>query len=251
MLGGAMKRMWLVAGLMVLCTCSRQGAPGGRENVRPAVLEWQIGITDKNGPSGMIETVLPATYAGKAVWRVVHRDPDPTEKDGGSFDMYDVDRETLVPVRSVMRREGFFLGLTFEGDSVEIEKVEGDQKSKTEVRVRNPMPEGPGVRVLVAALPLRVGYTAEFPVVDRWASDEAHRVTTMKLDVPKRATMETRLGRREVLEVVLAANDVSSSSRHWVRTEPPRYPYKIEYIRGDLHLISEVTRMAVEGGGLP
>ena len=53
----------------------------------------------------MIETILPATYAGKAVWRVVHRDPDPTEKDGGSFDMYDVDRETLVPVRSVMRRE--------------------------------------------------------------------------------------------------------------------------------------------------
>jgi len=244
-----MNRFWIVTGLMVLCACARQAAPG--ERVRPAVLEWEIGVTDKDGPSGMVETILPATYAGKAVWRVVHRDPDPTEKDGGAFDMYDVDRETLVPVRSVMRREGFFLGLTFDGDRVEIEKIEGEQKSKTEVRVRNPMPEGPGVRVLVAALPLRVGYAAEFPVVDRWAGDEAHRVTTMKLTVPKSITMETRLGRREVLEVVIAAIDGSSSSRQWVRAEPPRYPYKIEYARGDLHLVSEVTGMVLDGGGEP
>ena len=246
-----MKRFLVVAMLGVFCGCDRPASSGVASNVRPAVLEWEIGVTGKDGPSGMVETILPATYAKKAVWRVVHRDPDPTEKDGGSFDMYDVDRETLVPVRSVMRREGFFLGLTFDGDRVEIEKIEGEQKSKTEVRVRNPMPEGPGVRVLVAALPLRVGYTAEFPVVDRWASDEAHRVTTMKLTVPKRATMETRLGRREVLEVVLAASDGSSSSRHWVRAEPPRYPYKIEYVRGELHLVSEVTRIAFEGGGVP
>ena len=242
-----MKRFLVVAILGVLCGCDKPASSGVASNVRSAVLEWQIGVTEKDGPSGMVETVLPATYAGKSVWRVVHRDPDPTEKDGGSFDMYDVDRQTLVPLRSVMRREGFFLGLTFDGDRVEIEKVEGDQKSRAEARVRNPMPEGPGVRVLVAALPLRVGYTAEFAVVDRWAADEAHRVTTMKLTVPKRATMETRLGRREVFEVVLAASDGSSASRHWVRAEPPRYPYKIEYVRGDLHLVSEVTRMIFEG----
>jgi hypothetical protein len=110
-----MKRLWIVAGLMILCACSRQRAPGGRENVRPAVLEWQIGVNEKDGPTGMVETVLPATYKGKAVWRVIHRDPDPTQEGGDSFDMYDVDRETLVPLRSVMRREGFFLGLAFEG----------------------------------------------------------------------------------------------------------------------------------------
>jgi hypothetical protein len=246
-----MKRLWIVAGLMILCACSRQRAPGGRENVRPAVLEWQIGVNEKDGPTGMVETVLPATYKGKAVWRVIHRDPDPTQEGGDSFDMYDVDRETLVPLRSVMRREGFFLGLAFEGDWVEIERIDGEQKTKTEVRVKNPMPEGPGVRVLVAALPLRVGYEAEFPVVDRWARDDANRVATMKLHVPKRAMVQTRLGRREALEVVLAAADGSSSSRHWVRADPPRYPYKIEYIRGDLHLVSEATRMVFGGGGEP
>ena len=59
--------------------------------------------------------------------------------------------------------------------------------------------------------------------------------------------METRLGRREALEVVIEASDGSSSSRQWVRAEPPRYPYKMEYVRGDLHLVSEVTRMVFEG----
>jgi hypothetical protein len=221
--------------------CSRGGTI--QADVRPAVLEWQIGVNEKDGPSGMVETILPATWRGKPVWRVVHRDPDPTEKGADSFDMYDVDRETLVPRRSVMRREGFFLGLTFDGEEVEIERDEEGRKSTEKVRVRNPMPEGPGVRVLVAGLPLRVGFSREFPVVDRWAVDQAHRVAMVKLSVPRQTNVETRLGRREAFEVVIAANDGSSSSTHWVRMEPPRYPYRIEYRRGGLHLVSEVTRM--------
>lgn len=232
-----------VAGLTALGACSRRPASADSANVRAAVLEWEIGIHDKEGPSGMVETILPASYRGKPVWRVIHRDPDPTEKDGDSYDMYDVDVATFVPVRSVMRREGFALSLRFEGDRVEIERSEGDQTSTTEVNVRNPMPEGPGIRVLIAGLPLRVGYTTEFPVVDRWARDEAHRVSNVKLSVPARRTIDTRLGRVEALEVDLAASDGSSSSKHFVRTEPPMYPFRIEYKRGDLDLVSEVTRM--------
>jgi hypothetical protein len=232
-----------IAGLVASAACSRPSASGSDADVRAAVLEWEIGVGDKEGPSWMVETVLPASHRGKSVWRVIHRDPDPTEEGGDSFDMYDVDRETFVPVRSVMRREGFSLALTFEGDRVEIERNEGDQKSTTEVKVLNPMPEGPGIRVLIAALPLRVGYSKEFPVVDRWARDEAHRVANVKLTVPGRRTIDTRLGRVDALEVELAASDGSSSSKHFVRTEPPRYPFRIEYKRGDLNLVSEVTRM--------
>jgi hypothetical protein len=237
-----MGRFLAVAGLLVFAACSR--APeSGSADVRSAVLEWEIGVNDKDGPSWMVETILPASHRGRPVWRVVHRDPDPADEDGDSFDMYDVDRETFVPVRSVMRREGFSLALTFEGDRVEIEEKEGDQRSTTEVKVLDPMPEGPGIRVLIAGLPLRVGYTKEFPVVDRWARDEAHRISNVKLTVPGRRTIETRLGRVEALEVELAASDGSSSSKHFVRTEPPRYPFRIEYKRGDMNLVSEVTRM--------
>ena len=106
----------------------------------------------------------------------------------------------------------------------------------------------PGAALLIAALPLRVGYTKEFPVVDRWARDEAHRISNVKLSVPGIRTIETRLGRLEALEVELAASDGSSSSRHFVRTEPPRYPFRIEYKRGDLNLVSEVIRMVFAYG---
>ena len=231
-----------VAGLVVSAACSRPSSSASTAGVRAAVLEWEIGVGDKEGASFMVETVLPATHRGQEVWRVIHRDPDPTDEGGGSYDMYDVHRETLAPVRSALWRPGFSLALTFEGDRVEIEKTEGDRKSTSE-QVRNSMPEGPGIRVLIAGLPLKVGYSKEFPIVDRWARDDAHRVKNVKLSVPGRRTIDTRLGRVEALEVDLASADGSSSSKHFVRTEPPRYPFRIEYKRGETNLVSEVTRM--------
>ena len=238
--------MAAAAVLAISVGCGRdRDAPG---EVRSAVLEWEIGVGDREGASFMVETVLPATYRGKEVWRVIHRDPDPTDKGGDSYDMYDVDRQTLGPVRSVLWRQGFSLALNFEGDRVEIEKTEGDRKSTSEVQVRNSMPEGPGIRVLIAGLPLRVGYSRDLSIVDRWARDDAHRVKTVKLTVPGIRTIDTRLGRLEAMEVELAASDGSSSSKHFVRTEPPRYPFRIEYKRGETSLVSEVTRMVFAYG---
>jgi len=225
--------------------------PGARTpaEVRPATLMWEVGINEKDGPSPLVETILPATYRGKDVWRVVHRDPDPTA-DGAhnSYDMYDVDRDTLVPLRSVMEREGFRLELTFDGDKVKIEKREGDQRVQTEVRVENPMPEGPGQLVLLAALPLRPGYATRFPIVDRWSKDEDSRVAWIDLVVSERKEIRTRMGRCDVLEVVLTPRDGAFRIRKWVRAKPPYYPVKTEYTRGDLLLVSEVTRMVLANG---
>jgi hypothetical protein len=215
--------------------------------VLPAILEWQVGLNEKDGPTPMVETVLPATYKGRAVWRVVHRDPDPTQEGADSFDMYDVDRETLVPLRSVMQREGFYLGLSFEGEKVTLDKREGDQRQQTEVRVRNPMPEGPGMRVLLAALPLRPGYETSFPIVDRWAADETRRIQTVDLSVPQRRKIRTRMGEIDALEVILAPRDGAFRIQTWVRAHPPRYSLNTEYVRGDLRLVSEVTRMVLGG----
>src|SRR5262249_12363751 len=73
------------------------------------------------GPSPLVEVILPATYRGRAVWRVVHRDADPTTPgSAASYDMYDVDRATLVPVRSIMSREGLYLALAFDAGKVTI-----------------------------------------------------------------------------------------------------------------------------------
>jgi hypothetical protein len=42
----------------------------------PALIEWKVGLGEKDGPSPLIETVLPTTHRGVPVWRIVHRDPD-------------------------------------------------------------------------------------------------------------------------------------------------------------------------------
>jgi hypothetical protein len=235
-----------VVAVLFLLGCAANPGPRTPAEVRPATLVWDVGINEKDGPSPLVETILPATYKGKEVWRIVHRDPDPTA-DGShnSYDMYDVDRKTLVPVRSIMDREGFHLELTFDGDKVTIEKREGQDHAKTEVRVQNPMPEGPGEAVLLAALPLRPGYTTSFPIVNRWPKDETSRVAWIDLVVSEHKQIRTRMGTCDVLEVVLTPRDASFRIRNWVRAKPPHYPVKTEYTRGDLFLVSEVTRMVL------
>ena len=235
----------LAVSVVALCSACAAGAPA---RMRPAVLEWQIGLADKGGPSPLLETILPATYRGKAVWRVVHRDPDPVA-DGtqNAYDLYDVDPDTLIPIRTVSAHEGFYLGLAFEGDRAIIEKREGETRVESEVRVERPMPEGPGLQVLLASLPLRPGYATTFSMVDRWARDEASRVQAMTLTVSGRQTIGTRMGRCDVLEVTVAPRDGSFRIRAWVRAEPPRYAVKMEYTRGDLFVVSEVVRMVVSG----
>jgi hypothetical protein len=53
------------------------------------------------------------------------------------------------------------------------------------------------------------------------------------------------LGRCDSYEVLVTPRDGSSRIKHWVRAAPPHYPLRTEYTRGDLVLISEVTRMII------
>lgn len=79
--------------------------------IRPAMLTWRIGTNRPAGPSLVIETVTPTTYENSATWRVTHYIADPAHSD--DFDLYDVDRQTLAPIRSVMRNASFRLELLF------------------------------------------------------------------------------------------------------------------------------------------
>jgi hypothetical protein len=218
-------------------------APGSPE-IRPATLVWDVGIDEPGGPSPMVETILPATYRGTPVWRIVHRDLDPTAAGTrNNYDMVDVDRTTLAPIRSIMEREGFHLALSFEGDRVTIEKQDGNDHLRTEVQVKDPRPEGPGQQILLASLPLQPGYTISFPIVDRWSSDEANRVVQIDLSVAGPRQIRTRIGLSDVLEVVLTPRNGAFRLRQWVRVQSPHYAVKTEYTRGDLHLVSELTQV--------
>lgn len=218
--------------------------------VTPALIEWSIGVDQPEGPSTLVETILPARYQGTPVWRVVHRDADPAASGAiNDYDLYDVERGSAKPLRSLMNREGFSLGLIFQGDTVHIDRRTGDDRQQRAVTVHAPMPEGPGETVLLGTLPLAVGYRTSFAIVDRWAEDPSTPVKQVDLAVVQADRLHTALGTCDVLEVTLTPRDGSFRIRDWVRASPPRYPVRTEYVRGTLTLISEVSRMVLADGG--
>jgi hypothetical protein len=252
-LAAVWKPLWILA---VGCAtpAGTPSAPGtanppGIAAVRPATLVWDIGIDAPGGPSPLVETILPAVLGKTEVWRIVHRDLDPTA-DGAvnGYDMYDVDRATGAPLRSVMQRDGFRLALTFAADRVTIERQDGKDHLRSEARVAHPAPEGPGEQVMLASLPLRNGYTTTLSMVDRWAKDEANRVVEVDVSVTGPQQIRTRLGMCAVFEVVLAPRNGAFRIRDWARASPPHYALRTEYTRGDLHLISEVKHLLLEDG---
>src|SRR5262249_28409052 len=143
--------------------------PAEQGDVRAGVIAWSVGVNQAAGPEGLVETILPAIDDGRQVWRVVHRDADPTAPDGAaSYDLYDVDRESLNPLRSVMQRPEMSLRLTFDAGRVTIETRDEHGDRREEIAVRDPRPEGPGLTVYLGSLPLRAGYRTRFRVIDRW-----------------------------------------------------------------------------------
>jgi hypothetical protein len=215
--------------------------------IRPAMLVWRIGTNDTAGPSGMIEAVTRATFRNRPTWRVTHYADDPAASTTNDFDLYDVDAETLVPLRSVMRNPGLSLELDFTKDEVTLRKKNETGTSIERIPLKTPvMPEGPGLRVFVASLPLKEGYAARFHSVDRWSGKEASRVKPMTLTVTGRRIVDTAMGKRDAFEVLIRPDDGSFRIAQRVRVEPPHYPFWMEYVRGTTTLVSEVTAMAIE-----
>ena len=211
------------------------------------MLVWKIGTNDPAGPSGMVEAITRATFRGRATWRVTHYPDDPSASPTNDFDLYDVDVETLFPLRSVMRNPGLSLDLDFFRDEVLLRRKDETGASTERIPLTGSvMPEGPGLSVFVASLPLKAGYKARFQSVDRWSGKGASRVKPMTVMVTGRQTVETPMGRRDVFEVLIRPDDGSFRIAQRMRVEPPYYPYWTEYVRGTTRLVSEVTEMAIE-----
>ena len=216
--------------------------------LKPAMFTWLIDVNDANGGNKMVETVYSASHQGKAVWRVVHRADDPSNKEF-AFDMYDVDRTTLKPVRTIYQADQFSRSLDFQGNKVRVESKEADKTSSSEIELpANVMPaEGPGHTLFLAALPLSTGYTSSYYVVDRWTEDEKQRVRMMNLSVQGRETIETPAGKFETFVVVeQPASGKGSKSKHWVLAKAPHYSVRVEYTpTPGQTMLSEVTSLLI------
>jgi hypothetical protein len=134
----------MTTGLVILLLCLSSAAGGQTtcppvgavpaemlQRLRPAMLVWSTGIDDPKGPERMIETVTAAVASGQAIWRVTHYPQDPSSTNTDDYDLYELDRVTLAPLRSVWRSGESQLEVRFcsgestvrTGPGLELEKV--------------------------------------------------------------------------------------------------------------------------------
>lgn len=214
--------------------------------IRPAMLLWSVGINSPNGATGLVETITRATFRGRPTWRVTHYAHDPTASTTNEFDLYDVDAETLSPLRSVMLTPAFEVELTFGEDRVILRRKEEGDNVVEHVPLSAPvMAEGPGAQVFVGSLPLHPEYELRYRAVDRWSGKAATRVKRMTLSVLDRRVVATAIGEQDVFEILVRPDDDSFRIVELVRAQPPHYALRTEYIRGKDTLVSEVTALAI------
>ena len=210
------------------------------KQIRASMILWG------GGAAGTVETITPALLDGRKTWRITHYSQDPTETRINDYDLYDLDRETLAPVRSVRNTEEYRLELVFRRNEVTLRKITSKNTSIERIPLATAVQaEGPGLDVFVAGLPLQPGYKARYAIVDRWSGHDRSRVKTITLSVLKTSIENTSLGRREIYEILIQPEDDSFQIKEKVLAEPPHYPVRVEYTReGKTFPASEVLSLA-------
>ena len=212
--------------------------PPSSKQVRAAMILWA---------GGLVETITPATLEGRKTWRVTHYPQDPTETNVNDYDLYDLDRETLAPVRSIRNTEEYRLEIVFGEKEVVLRKITGKNTETETIPLHSPVQaEGPGLDVFVAGLPLLPKYKIRYAVIDRWGGHGSGRAKPVTLSVLNRSTGETPLGKRAIYDILIRAEDDSFQIKEKVLAENPHYPVRVEYTRdGKTYPASEVVSMAI------
>ncbi|HZS04017.1 MAG TPA: hypothetical protein VFD58_04205 [Blastocatellia bacterium] len=225
----------------------RDPSPAG---VQAATLIWRIDLDSPDGPGQMLEAITPVFWEGHQTWRVTHYPLDPSTSTVNDFDLYDVDADSLRPVRNVMQTSKFRLEIHFKNDVATLRQVTEDRISDEQIPLATSvMPEGPGERVFVASLPLQTGFVREYYILDRWSGQGTSRLKQVQLSVVGAKQITTATGSKDVFELEIRASDDSFRIVQYVRRQPPYYPFRVEYIRGSKRLISEVALMILGQGG--
>lgn len=244
--------LWLMVllGLGITVRGKHVGGSGsqtaGAARLRPAMLIWNVGVGDPKGPDQLIEVVTQATLGDRKTWRVIHYSQDPTLDETNSYDLYDLDAESLAPLRSVYNSQGSHLELLFGDKEVTVRHTSSKGSEPEKVPVTEPVkPEGPGETAFVASLPLHPGYHLQYKMVDRWDGRGQGRLKTVDLSVLKKDVERTALGKRPVYIVRVKPTDGSFELTQRVLAAAPHFPVKIEYVRGGLRVVSEIASLAI------
>lgn len=205
----------------------------GSDQIHPTMILWN---------TGLVETITPASLEGRKTWRITHYPQDPAGSNTNDYDLYDLDRSTFAPLRSIMNSEGSHLELLFTEKEVTFRQTRGRETAREQIPLSGPVqPEGPGLDVFVARLPLSVGYKTHSAIVDRWGGHGSTRVKAMTLSVSNQFQKNTAMGRLEVYDVLIRPDDGSFQISEQVFAHAPHLPVRVEYTReGKTYPVSEV-----------
>jgi hypothetical protein len=247
-----MFRLIKSAGLLILlCTAAvipngQSGSPSqnaphvaSSKDIHPTMILWN---------TGTLETITPALLADRKTWRITHYPQDPTVSKTNDYDLYDLDRITLAPLRSVRNTDEYYLELVFGEKEVKLRKTTNQETTEEQIPLSTAVePEGPGLGVFVAGLPLAVGYKTQYMLVDRWGGHDSSRVKMVTLSVSRKMTENTAMGRHDLYEVFIRPDDNSFRIKEKVFAESPHFPVWVEYTRaGKTYPASEVIAMVKE-----
>lgn len=205
----------------------------GSAQIHPTMILWN---------TGLVETITPASLDGKKTWRITHYPQDPVESTTNDYDLYDLDQTSFAPLRGVMNNEDSHLELLFAEKEVTFRQTRGKETVTEQIPLSGPVePEGPGLDVFVARLPLSVGYKMRYAIVDRWGGQSSTRVKAMTLSVSNRFQKNTSMGSLEVYELLIRPDDGSFQISEQVLAHAPHFPVWVEYTReGKTNPASEV-----------
>ena len=197
--------------------------------VEPATLHYRTTMSAA-GQSINLEvhrTVEAAELDGRAVWRITeHYDMPPQFGGVTSVDTFDLDRETLKPVRR-FARSVMEMSFDYAGDAVTGAISGAGQNMPVNIVLDAPvMADGAGFELAVASMALEPGFQG----VVRFIDPLQQRVRTMRLTVEEGEEMTTDAGTFATYQVALTPidGDDTGAQSMLVRRDAPHYVVRVE-----------------------
>lgn len=167
-------------------------------------------------------------------------------------DQFLVDAATLHPVET--RHSGPVPPVHFRFDGQSAVKLAPDGSVQEEISLGGiAIPEGPGLEIVVQAVPWRDGLRMNGVILDRWRGTGAVRNRAVSWAVEGRAILDTLTGRHETFRTNLAPVDGSFSIVGYITVARPHHLVRMEYVAaaGRKPLVSEMREVAFHCGALP
>ncbi len=146
--------------------------------------------------SDLKATIIKSNLGGKDIWRVI------SETNGmlNSIDTLEVDAITLLPLRRVANQGQAVVNLTFMNDSAKGVIEAGMQKIPVNIKLDEPtVTDGMGEGLMIATLPLAVGYKAQYNQLDLMKGS----TRKINLEVIGIEEVETPSGKFETFKISL------------------------------------------------